>query len=339
MKRYLAITLAFLFVPGAVLARPPLILDFISFIDGTLSSRDLGGDNNSHDTEVFKFTPLADVGMCEMDTSWRQNGNNPVGTLTLKVIASPSTDFFYSFRADAPLTVDSWTTTYQLRTHTFYDGIEITGAGTDIGSLNLTPGTCPVMYGGHQYWIKFTASITPGNSRVEHQFWTDRDISAYTLYAFHNSDTGVWVQNSGQEWNAKAYGYSTFPYLPGSLQYESANPAQWVTSASYNFETADFGRLGNMFRDVIVFAFFPSDTSMAQFASLSFDFSSKPPLGYFTLIKNAFTGVATSSETADTYLAHQTIRDLTDPFRTGLTMLLWLLFGWYLWKRFIHFKL
>lgn len=168
----------------------------------------------------------------------------------------------------------------------------------------------------------------------------------YKLLGYDDQAHRVWYYN-GSSWLAAngTGGGGTGGTLIAAI---ASGSAYWIdngaysgglpTSASYNFTTHDYGALGNFFRDIIVAGFWPSQNSLGQYASLSDTIKNKPPFGYFSAIKTAFSGLATSSGTADTTLAHSAIKAFTDPLRTGLAVVLWVGFGWYLWKRFIHFR-
>lgn len=89
-----------------------------------------------------------------------------------------------------------------------------------------------------------------------------------------------------------------------------------------------------------VWLFVPSQSVLNQFSNLTADISQKPPIGYFTSIKNALSGL-TSSTPAFTINVSSTDPVATKfftPIRTGLIWILWLAFAFWIFNRFRHFN-
>ena len=103
------------------------------------------------------------------------------------------------------------------------------------------------------------------------------------------------------------------------------------SSASYNFTNRDFGLLGNMFRDIIVWLFIPDPTIFNQFGGLWDSVKAKPPVGYFTQVQTAFGSFAVAS--GSYYLAMQDMGLITNPLRSALIWVLWLMFGFWIFQR------
>lgn len=89
----------------------------------------------------------------------------------------------------------------------------------------------------------------------------------------------------------------------------------------------DFGVIGNAIRDVMTWAFVPSSASFNQFGGLLDTIQEKPPIGYFTQIKESFDNLASGSATIDLDLT--AIEPITTPFKTGIAWLAWIL--WAVW--------
>lgn len=126
-------------------------------------------------------------------------------------------------------------------------------------------------------------------------------------------------------------------------------------ASSYGFETEDFGLLGNMFRDVIVFLFFPSqDNINFQFSNLKSSISQRLPFAYISALQTAWTTGQTELSSGDypkieiddpfdSGSAKMTILDLSatrdfmgstsfDLFRTIMGYLFWLGAFYFLWE-------
>lgn len=278
-----ALALTGVFAPLAALARPPVVLDYHSNVSATSNSRTFS-HSESHRNVILTWTPLADTGLCELDLQLFASGTLTSGTIDVMVIASPSTPFFYSFKSDFAVDYTQIGTAPAFKTWTFYENtavaLDLPQGVTEAqsGGSDLTPGTCPVMYGGHEYWIYFQPKNIAG-ANVSYKYW-GADISQYTGHAWYRGDLGTFDFNMTSELDVKAYGYGTFFGLPGEAAYENADPAEWVTSASYNFSNADYGVLGNMFRDVVIFLFYPLPAVQHQWNNLTENFSTHVPFAY-----------------------------------------------------------
>lgn len=109
-------------------------------------------------------------------------------------------------------------------------------------------------------------------------------------------------------------------------------------STSYGFETRDFGVLGNMFRDVIVWSFFPQEADVPDFGNLASAVQNKPPVGYWTLARSGFTGLATSSYTAMDN-AYSATKAVVDPLKAGLNFIVYIAGLYYMYRRLTHIEL
>lgn len=137
--------------------------------------------------------------------------------------------------------------------------------------------------------------------------------------------TSSWV-DTGRDWS--------FEIINDFSEAQAGLPP---ASASYGFENKDFGLLGNMFRDVIVWLFFPDQANLDRFGDLWDMIRLKPPIGYFTAVKDelALVGVGSASLTFDTTAA----AGIITPLRTGIIVLLWILFAFWIFHRLRHLEL
>jgi len=86
------------------------------------------------------------------------------------------------------------------------------------------------------------------------------------------------------------------------LQFGGGSSGSWgsdiATSSDYAWVDQDFGLIGNYFRDVIKYLFYPSDENIQQFNGLSDEFKTKIPFSYYYEIRDTLADtsiVATSS--------------------------------------------
>jgi len=273
--------------PFSALARPPLVVDFVSNVSLTATTRSFGG-SDTHRDFTFKFTPLADTGLCEVDLYLaKYQGNLTGATVSLSVTASPSTPFFYSFNADTPLSTSAWTSTFTARTFTFYDDV------------HATNGTCPVMYGGHQYWLTVTPAGGSSDPRLQYQYWSPLNISQYTAHAWYRTDFSAYVQETTSEIAIKAYGFGSFAGLPGTPLYETADASAWVTSSSYSFgsgaEGQALGALGNMMRDLGISLFVPTRDSVQLFSDIRTIAEQRAPFAYVLQVQTVWNAESITS--------------------------------------------
>lgn len=83
---------------------------------------------------------------------------------------------------------------------------------------------------------------------------------------------------------------------------DSCEPRAYVlpVDTSYGFADTDFGYLGNMLRDVVVFLFFPSrDNVTAQFNAIANSYSTKIPFAYLSAFRTLWITSASSLEEGD----------------------------------------
>lgn len=83
--------------------------------------------------------------------------------------------------------------------------------------------------------------------------------------------------------------------------------------------------------NIILFLFMPSKTSLDNLANLKNMVIDKPPFGYFEAAYNVFSGLSITSTSQTLYLGQ--ISGFLSPFQTGMIIIIWLLFGFWLLMR------
>lgn len=120
-----------------------------------------------------------------------------------------------------------------------------------------------------------------------------------------------------------------------------------ATSSDFNFTNQDFGLLGNYFRDVIVFLFKPSDTSLDRFSDLKDDLADRIPFSYYyglrNLIASSSIPVASSSLTFDfssfggpsavSLISFDSITTFTSAMETMFNVICWIFLAiYFIWR-------
>lgn len=143
--------------------------------------------------------------------------------------------------------------------------------------------------------------------------------------------------------------WSIFDYTASTTAWLYDNGAYWSFSVGveggglpsmddYDFLKEDFGYLGNMFRDVLLWLFKPSANVLDYWKTIKDDVADKPPFGYYSLIKESFDNLSSQSTPAFSLMtATSTSSYIFDPLKTGLQWIFWILFGVWFIKRFVHF--
>jgi len=184
--------------------------------------------------------------------------------------------------------------------------------------------SCWTAYAWHTYWFEF--SLRNQGFQVAKFLAYETDYQASTNHwGYGEVSQGSWV-DTGRDWS--------FEIINDLSQSQAEMPP---SSASYGFENKDFGLLGNMFRDVIVWLFFPDQANLNRFSDLWDTIQAKPPIGYFTAVKNEIgnIGIGSPSVNFDTTAASSIIT----PLRTGLIVLLWVLFAFWVFHRLRNLQL
>lgn len=94
-------------------------------------------------------------------------------------------------------------------------------------------------------------------------------------------------------------------------------------------------------RDLLVSLFQPTNQSLNQYQTLYTTVIHKVPFGYVSTISTALSTISATSSTStvQNYFAISLVSNFFTPIRTGLIVILWFAFGFFLFKRFQHFQL
>jgi len=194
---------------------------------------------------------------------------------------------------------------------------------------------CGTLTSGGIYWFQLQTD-TPT---------TADENNIYVSYERSSEEYGniiqEWSWTAGATlWTRTNHNLSFQLYADNPSSIFQLDPLSFPSSTSYNFVNGDFGLLGNLFRDIIVWAFFPDQAQLEKFGNLYNLIQNKPPLGYFYLTQtelgNLEIGTASVSFMANSITI---IEPIINPLRTGLAWILWFLLALYLFKRISHLEL
>ena len=104
--------------------------------------------------------------------------------------------------------------------------------------------------------------------------------------------------------------------------------------------TCSITNLSGCFQNALVFAFVPAESSFDRFITLKDQLINKPPFGYFALLADGLSGLNATSSSAFTLATEDNITNVIfDPIKTGLSWLLFVFFGVWLYKRVVTIQL
>ena len=166
--------------------------------------------------------------------------------------------------------------------------------------------------------------------------------------------SGSWI-TCPLQWDIGAfdqYGYVqhiSYASSTGWIAFQSHSIAGYSTSSVPFYLCSGMKRPTNIF-DVVNgvewagcnlanWLFVPSDTSVADFQSVSDTFQGKAPFAYFFVVKNSFSSLSSSSTPAF-LLSNSTGAfgtTIFQPLKTGLIWILWIVFGLWFIKRISKF--
>jgi len=260
-----------------------------------------------------RFTPAIDTQVCSLDTKIQRvehgetyaDGDNMVISLFTGGLATPSFDsVLFWTRGGVPIASLS------------YVGEPITYTHFDFGGCyNLTAGT--------NYWFLIGTYGSP--HEIRHYGRGSYQNYARSSAARYSGAPDTWVIVPSFDLSLRLL--NEFYETPAP----SPPPPSPPSTASYSFENKDFGLLGNMFRDVVVFLFFPDQANLERFGNLWDTIRLKPPIGYFTAAKDEFAniGIGTANIAFDTTAA----AGIISPLRTGIIVILWIMFAFWIFHR------
>jgi hypothetical protein len=193
--------------------------------------------------------------------------------------------------------------------------------GEPITYLHRDFNTCHDLTGGTTYWVIYYGSNTTSTFRN----YGKASVSAISFAWRYKMSQSAWFQIANFDHSFRLL--NEYYQTPAP----SPPPPSPPSTASYGFENKDFGLLGNMFRDVIVWLFYPSQDALNQFGNLYDTIKAKPPIGYFTAVQSelGYLGAGSASITFDTTAA----AGIINPLRVGLIGILWIMFAFWIFHR------
>lgn len=104
--------------------------------------------------------------------------------------------------------------------------------------------------------------------------------------------------------------------------------------------TCSFTNITGCFQNALVFAFVPAESSFDRFITLKDQLINKPPFGYFALLATGLSGLNATSSSAFVLATEDNITNaIFTPLKTGLSWILFVFFGVYLYKRVVTIQL
>jgi len=158
-------------------------------------------------------------------------------------------------------------------------------------------------------------------------------FSQAQLWYFHNFQANKEVVATSD-----IVSFTTSNLSENELSYFDA-PFSTSTTAEWTF-TCDptSGFFTNSFCNLARFLFVPTPASIQNFSDLKSQIETKPPIGYFSLIGEAFDNINASGTPAFTLTGVQALEDnFLTPFKAILTIVFYLLFGFWLLHRVRNF--
>lgn len=87
------------------------------------------------------------------------------------------------------------------------------------------------------------------------------------------------------------------------------------------------------------YLFKPKPNVLDKWQNIKVLLENKPPLGYFVLVKNVLSGISTSTPAFQLAQATAVNENIFNPLKTGLSFVLYLIFGIWIFKRIAHLEL
>jgi hypothetical protein len=240
----------------------------------------------------------------EVDMAFKIYGNLPTSDINFIIPSStPSLDFDY------------WLLNYN-----FVGGTPIGGPGEPQTGLFLvhygqTTSTMTLLDDSYFFlWTSSTPIIAKTNALMPGTW--------YAKTEFFNASSSLVASST-----------ISFTILsPGALPV----PTSTILTATSSCEAGNFFENGACY--LFNYLFIPSQSSVNRFGNLTDTLNKKPPIGYFTAIKTAFNSIATT--TTSTFALADISAITGSPvalLRTGLTWILWIVLGFWIFNRFRHF--
>jgi len=106
----------------------------------------------------------------------------------------------------------------------------------------------------------------------------------------------------------------------------------WDQSFNLATSTCSITNISGCFQNSFIFLFKPSQNSFQSYIDLKEEIQYKPPFGYFFAVKNAFDDFNATTTPAYTWEIPSILSDMFAPIKTGFSWLLWILFGFWVFR-------
>lgn len=118
------------------------------------------------------------------------------------------------------------------------------------------------------------------------------------------------------------------------------DPADYETIAGLATTTCTITNISGCFQTALIFTFYPSENSLLRFSDLKTQMENKPPFGYFGVLSSALSALNNTDSAIFVLETEGNIQtNIFDPLKTGMTWLLWFVFGFWLYKRVISIQI
>lgn len=215
-----------------------------------------------------------------------------------------------------------WTVDVNRATSTDTYGVEIRYSST-----SSIPSSTSGSLGG----IK--TNPTDGSNTTTNYLFLEASTTYYAR-AFLYHESGAYVASSS------VISFST-GVSAGGASGSWGSPTSTATSSEWVI-TCDptSGAFVNSLCNLALALFIPKTSDFERFNDLYTGIENKPPIGYFTLVKNAINSISTSTTSTFALADLSSIEGtFLSPIKTGVSLVLWVLFLFWAFSRFRHFEL
>lgn len=178
-------------------------------------------------------------------------------------------------------------------------------------------------------WSDFTTNTVPANNSV---IWIPKS------HALPPNLYRVWIEMIGIDLNENILFDASSSPITFSI---GAGPPPIITIPTITIDcSGTISLLGFNPCEAAVYLFIPKTESFSQFSALFSQLQNKPPFGYFSAIQSAIATLNASSTPAfslPNLSGFDTL--LFNPIKAGLDWILWILFGFWIFKKFRHIQL
>lgn len=239
----------------------------------------------------------------------------------------------------------------------------VIGSGTAPDTITLTTpvnATSTPDFGLFEGAFTTTSTTTPRFVRVFYGYSTSTmTMSDYEPHSLTNGGNESWVVQKLNQVNTGTLYAQAWLYSDDTLSYSASSsissftlttsgnpyfPVATLPSSTSTIDQAYFScdpAAGNFFTNgicnMILGLFIPPQSDFDNFGNIKARIEHKPPFGYLTSLNTAFSALSSSTTPAVDFSAVSSISFFTD-LKNFLVWPLWLLFGFWVWNKFRHFK-